>query len=60
MYHTTKTQTMGGEHIHEPGYFPRCLPRRVVPVTLIQRTDMIMIVEVLVISEEEGRVTGQA
>lgn len=51
---------MGGEHIHEPGYFPRCLPRRVVPVTLIQRTDMIMIVEVLVISEEEGRVTGQA
>lgn len=60
MYLTTKTQTMGGEHMNEPRQYPRCLPRRVVPVTLIQGTDMIMIVGVIVISEEEGRVTGQA
>lgn len=59
MYLTTKTQTMGGEH-NEPRQYPRCLPRRVVPVPLIQGTDMIMIVGVIVIGEEEGRVTGQA
>lgn len=51
---------MGGEHMNEPRQYPRCLPRRVVPVTLIQGTDMSMIVGVLVIDEEEGLVTGQA